>query len=1726
MKIYKSFLVRSVLVLIWVSFARAKKRFHLTRTPGAFEADLLTIFDNEDPNDVVSSPATEPPPKNQTSSSSEKSSEQEKHPHNNYLSLEHSKTLFVARENRTTKIPMEKIFNDLTYIEVLNITQHEKHQQNTNMNMNINLTNYYQEYNALELNDTFVDFSSLKYGFGVVMGLQMITTNEYITFYSINDERVYQMSTIKISDLFTKDILDSHQSQTPIAISVDETYNIQTLNFFLEVKAKRIDETSNSLKFDYYLVYFVYKCVGNPSEKSRDYFECTHEINSIFPIERNNLFDEDGNKLDMECQKNKLYQNANSLDSNLRYLYRFCSVQNMQLDNNMNFYNEIQVYSFYNSSKLNVFTIGYFEDKQNKLHKIQAIAYEDWRKRIFFQDVNGIFIFDNLNFHYKTLQGKMVLLPPLISFDTFTCINIMCINIGNDLVSCQIKYTEKSHNFDRKQTAEPITSVNLKIVGFFLRKQNRDLIGKIISVRETYLLKTVPDTDYVIFQNYAVLIMNNPENDVSGEKTLKILDLKNQHRMLTKKVNNFLLMKKFSKNFNTALDSDIGFLVEKTENGFKIIPFSIQIPYINFVARSIDKDSYCSFYQDKCQRLTAKLIYKEFTEEKSMDIPFFQVGSDFNSVLQKWNSSTLEIKIYGSSQRIYFENYFYGYLTDIKISSTAVFDDDYSTLQPNFLEFNFLKDITIEMDTKIIDNGIPLPQSYNPWAVNPYSDGLELDKNSLISLSIYRDKTISLTITKIDFDYPFTSLKRLCVYVLRDRFSFHASSQIHLTGVEQTPRCYTRALFFNGSVGQIPEGYTQLFLIIRDDLKIGLLSFNSETLNFRYETNFELDWGIPKTELSSVWGVKSYMGYAIQNIIVISTLTHMYIYNLETDSQNGYIVNLQGIFNYTNFFSFNGYIDLKIKDFVVWRGNILVMYIHFYNIVENSYQRQIVFIYMDLTEDFFPFLLAYINITSYTEENRDNQVQDTDFKIFLSDKHYTLMLIDRPSKNFKIFSMDNVQLNPITFGKDLKPIDEYGFMKAFDGEGMPIDLVSNGGNKLINSIGDEFLTILSYEKKDCVVAIDIYGKIYSPIVRKSCFPPSTKSLLKKSYIPLNLISLDKPEYGAIAWMEDSILQLKLLYFKNGVDVNQIPIISRATTDQFSYKLTFNDIVGREFVHNLVLKTETNDQILIKGSNNVIEIPLYDTYMLPFDNIFIGYVESQALKCQGNSKQTYYQMNYNDECSIVCDNIHVSLKHNFRNIYEYTDFADLGYVPKEDSIEYTEKNFQNELNINQKGDEANYGYHIESIRSSGSIKDLPAVRFILHKEFSILLLSGYSRIVHNLKLYKYIYDEKEKKYQKQFINVNKCDNIIFIGKDKNSENYVIFLYCGGILNSRTGTDQSFEVIAAKLPFFLMNDYYQKSIDEIDWELKKNINSHNIYSGVNWDLPYLEIPDCDHEMRYSLELKQKISFDEKYFALPRRHYLGSLTKVFLSIFEIKYYLVREKEENYGLKPLDSKNSESKKIYNQKKEFNDTYTVHQIQDATTGEIPLEDNEPEYEPGARPENSLEKECIFFDEIETTLNNMIDIYPPYDFAIFFEESYTRLHDNGILNLYVFSSSLDPVIHDSRLLKFYLNSFAKPETRSYDIVRDFKSAKNYTESGIIPYLLIDHKNDLILQAITDTDYIYQYKLQYKKIPDHKNPENITTQYFWVHEIIYNYSTKTKDLFKFNFFQNESNLFPK
>lgn len=302
------------------------------------------------------------------------------------------------------------------------------------------------------------------------------------------------------------------------------------------------------------------------------------------------------------------------------------------------------------------------------------------------------------------------------------------------------------------------------------------------------------------------------------------------------------------------------------------------------------------------------------------------------------------------------------------------------------------------------------------------------------------------------------------------------------------------------------------------------MTFNLDTLTFKDETNFNQVWKIPQSELSTVCGVKSFMRHALQNIIVLSTLNNLYVYNLETDWQHGYIVNLQGVFDFVKFFSYSGYTDITIKDFLVWKGSIITMCITYFDSYKQNYYSKIVFIYMDLSENFNPVLLASIDLNKLLHQK--GKIKDSDFKIFLSDKHTTLVFIGRVSKSMKFFSLEHLFLNPVTFGQDLSPIDEYKFNVLFNfKEDDQLNLVSQGENLLISAIGDEFLTIISYANLECIVAIDIYGNIYSPIVRTTCTEIDDLSLKNNEYIPLNLIYFNKPDYGVIAKKKDGKLQL-------------------------------------------------------------------------------------------------------------------------------------------------------------------------------------------------------------------------------------------------------------------------------------------------------------------------------------------------------------------------------------------------------------------------------------------------------------------------------------------------------------------------------------------------------------------------------------------------------------------------
>lgn len=67
-----------------------------------------------------------------------------------------------------------------------------------------------------------------------------------------------------------------------------------------------------------------------------------------------------------------------------------------------------------------------------------------------------------------------------------------------------------------------------------------------------------------------------------------------------------------------------------------------------------------------------------------------------------------------------------------------------------------------------------------------------------------------------------------------------------------------------------------------------------------------------------------------------------------------------------------------------------------------------------------------------------------------------------------------------------------------------------------------------------------------------------------------------------------------------------------------------------------------------------------------------------------------------------------------------------------------------------------------IKSNGYTQDLPSLRFILHTELSIILLSAYTRIIHDLRLYKLVKVEGRAngkiEWKKKFLEINKCDKI--------------------------------------------------------------------------------------------------------------------------------------------------------------------------------------------------------------------------------------------------------------------------------------------------------------------------------------------------------------------------------
>ena len=150
----------------------------------------------------------------------------------------------------------------------------------------------------------------------------------------------------------------------------------------------------------------------------------------------------------------------------------------------------------------------------------------------------------------------------------------------------------------------------------------------------------------------------------------------------------------------------------------------------------------------------------------------------------------------------------------------------------------------------------------------------------------------------------------------------------------------------------------------------------------------------------------------------------------------------------------------------------------------------------------------------------------------------------------------------------------------------------------------------------------------------------------------------------------------------------------------------------------------------------------------------------------------------------------------------------------------------------------------------------------------------------------------------------------------------------------------------------------------------------------DLQYIEIPDMDKDLRSSMELKEKLRFNEKFLVMPKIYYVGPYTKSFLTILEVKYNISKSLFVNCG---INTYNFGENNCINFHKEIEVTFDQMQ----------------------KIYGEFTQQFINFEEIDNTLNYLIGIFPPYDFAITYDKDFTKGHNEGILSLFIFSNSQD-----------------------------------------------------------------------------------------------------------------------
>lgn len=109
------------------------------------------------------------------------------------------------------------------------------------------------------------------------------------------------------------------------------------------------------------------------------------------------------------------------------------------------------------------------------------------------------------------------------------------------------------------------------------------------------------------------------------------------------------------------------------------------------------------------------------------------------------------------------------------------------------------------------------------------------------------------------------------------------------------------------------------------------------------------------------------------------------------------------------------------------------------------------------------------------------------------------------------------------------------------------------------------------------------------------------------------------------------------------------------------------------------------------------------------------------------------------------------------------------------------------------------------------------------------------------------------------------------------------------------------------------------------------------------------------------------------------------------------------------------------------------------------------------------------------------------------------------------------MIYDSRVLVYELNKNIKTFAKIYSIKRSDANYKNI-HNEIIPYFMAQDSGEISLITIANSDYIYQYKLDFSLEKNQRNQKYEIPVYKWQKVFQYEYSGKTKEALKFDFYQ--------